>query len=312
MEREKSIGIDPSKEKLDVYISETKGNLVYENNSNGIKKLVKLLANTQVDIVTIESTGKYHRKVARELYGARIPILLAQPKRVRDFARGLGVLAKTDPIDARSIALYGQKTDFPKTELPSVEHEQLRDMVARRHQLVTTIASEKNRLQTTIGELKGSCKRIIECLEQEVENLNTLIETQLKKCSNAVEKIAILTSSKGVGQVTAATLIAYLPELGTITKRQVASLVGLAPYNRDSGRMQGKRSIYGGRTIVRSALYMAALSACRYDAQLSQVYQRLVGKGKAKKVALTAVMRKLIVKLNAMIRESQNCRLAST
>jgi len=310
MQRDKSIGIDPSKAKLDVYVTTSKENRSFENTGKGINKLVKFIMSHSPDIVTIETTSKYHRKAARMISEAGVAILLAQPKRVRDFARGLGILAKTDPIDARCIALYGQKSDLKPSTLPTPEEELLRDIVARRQQLVKSVSAEKNRLSSTVKELQSSCKRNIKFLELEIGKINKLISKQLGLCKGAKKRLKIIVSAKGVGEIVAATLIAYLPELGSLTKREIASLCGLAPFNHDSGKFSGKRSIYGGRTIVRSALYMAALSASRFDPIIKEFYQRLLNKGKAKKVALTAVMRKLIVKLNAMVRDQATCAYA--
>ena len=307
MNRNKSIGIDPSKAKLDVYVTNTEEYKSFDNTGKGIKKLLKFVKTVCPDIVTIETTSKYHRNAARTLADAGISILLAQPKRIRDFAKGLGVIAKTDPLDARCIAIYGQKSELTASTLPSPEEELLKDIVARRQQLVETISSEKNKLSSSVKELQDSCKRTIKFLEQELSKINKLITNQLEKCAGAKEKLDILISAKGVGPVVAATLIAYLPELGTLTKRQVASLCGLAPFNSDSGKMKGKRSIYGGRTPVRSALYMAALTAVRYASVLSVTYQKLIRKGKAKKLILTAIARKLIIKLNAMVRNNTYC-----
>lgn len=307
MSRDKSIGIDPSKAKLDLYCTSTQEHSSFENSGKGIKKLLRYVKEVSPDIVTIETTSKLHRKVTRALAEAGIAVLLAQPKRVRDFAKGLGIIAKTDPLDARCIALYGQKSDLAPSTLLSTEEELLKDIVARRQQLVDSIGDEKNRLSSTVKELQTSCKRAIKFLEQEVKKVDALIESQLKKCKGAQQKFDILVSAKGVGPVVAATLIACLPELGTLTKREVASLCGLAPFNHDSGTMRGKRSIYGGRSSVRSALYMAALAASRFDPVMSRKYKALLKKGKPKKVALTAISRKIVVKLNAMIRENTLC-----
>lgn len=311
MEREKSIGIDVSKAKLDVYCTGDGEEKSFENSTRGIRELKKFCSKHCPEIIAVESTGKYHREVSRTLSESGFSVLVAQPKRVRDFAKGLGFLAKTDSIDARCIALYGQKSELPPVEPVSKEQELLKDMVSRRQQLVEDLAREKTRLSSTPKQLQASLKRVIGFLQKEIKKTNSLIESQLEKCDGAQHKCLILCSAKGVGKIVAATLLACLPEIGTLSKRQVASLCGLAPFNHDSGGFQGKRSIFGGRATVRSALYMAALSAIRFDAAFALIYQKLLKKGKPKKIALTAIMRKLIVKLNAMVKNNTLCRFAN-
>jgi transposase len=308
MSKEKSIGIDVSKDTLEVFESSTGELQTFGNNRKGIKKLVRYIQESSPDITTIETTGKYHRQIARTLYDGGFSILLAQPKRVRDFARGLGILAKTDPLDAKCIALYGLKCDLEPSTLITPEEEDLKDLVSRREQLNDLIRMEKNRLSSASKVTEVSTRRMIRHIKREIDQVALAIKKQLRCCEGAKKKIDIILSAKGVGDVVAAILVSHLPELGTMTKREVASLCGLAPFNHDSGRLRGKRSIYGGRAIVRSALYMASLSASRFDPVFAKDYQRLLSNGKNKRLALTAIMRKMAVRLNAMVREETPCR----
>lgn len=305
MERNKSIGIDVAKDKLDGYYN-VDGNLqTFPNTGKGIKKYISYLKKAQPDLVTMEATGKYHRKAFRMISEAGFPVLVAQPRRVRSFSEGLGYIAKTDSIDARCIALYGQKSDLSPTELPSEEQGYLKELVIRHCQLSDLIAEEKNRLSSAVDRLKKSSRRIIKNLTQESERIKKDILDYIKEREDLKQKLELLTSAKGVGDKVAAVLIACLPELGKVNKKEIAALCGVAAYNKDSGnsKKENQRNIYGGRTVVRSALYMAALSASRYDPFLSSFYNRLVNEGKAKRLALTAVMRKLVIQLNCMLRD---------
>lgn len=305
MKREKSIGIDPAKRTLVAYSTESKKTEEFSNSGKGIKKLIKFIKSQSPDVVTIETTSCYHRKASRAIVELGVSLLLAQPRRVREFSSGLGILGKTDKIDARCIALYGLKCDLPESSLPSEEDELLKDIVSRRQQLVELRVREKNRMGTAPKELKDSLKRTIKSISKEIEKIEVLINNQLEKCKELKAKSELIVTAKGIGKTVSAVIVSYLPELGSLTKAEVASLSGLAPFNRDSGGMKGKRSIYGGRTTVRSALYMAAMSASRHCPILSKFYQNLLKRGKIKRVALVAVMRKLIIILNSMVKN--NC-----
>ena len=303
-----SLGIDLSKEHMDCAFSEGGEVFRLKYNTKGLQQLLSCLRRRPVEIVVFEATGSLYRRLMEELERENIPLVIANPKRVRDFARGLGRLAKSDPIDAQSLALYGEKSDVPATQLPTREERELKDLCARRAQIIDVLVQEKNRLSSVPSSaptaISKSVKKVIRTLEAEISELEKLIQNHIETCENLRNKAAILVSAKGVGPIVAAILIAYLPELGRINKREIASLCGLAPFDCDSGKCCGRRKIYAGRTVVRSALYMATLSAVRWDPNIKQMYTRLVSNGKKKKVAQVACSRKLIIVLNAMLRDS--------
>jgi transposase len=301
----KSIGIDVSKEVLDCCDAKSGECFQEKHTPAGMARLIKRLRKVKPEIVVLEATGSLHRTLSEVLHKAGFAVLIANPKRIRDFAKGLGILAKTDPLDARAIALYGERSDAPPSQFLSPEERLLKDLCTRREQLVDMIRSEKNRMSSAPELVKGDIREVLQMLTTRCKQLEIRIKEHLGKCEVLSEKAALLLSAKGVGSVVAATLLSNLPELGTLGKRQVASLCGVAPFNHDSGKRSGRRSIYGGRTVVRSALYMAVLSAVRFDPQLKRTYQRLLAKNKCKKVAMVACMRKLAITLNAIIRDGK-------
>lgn len=302
MER-KSIGIDVSKDKLDTYSTKSKEWGIYENQTKGINKLIKYIKQEAVEIVVLEATGCYARQAIRSLDEAGIKLLIVNPRQLRNFARGLGKLAKTDKLDAQVIALYGEKSDDQPSKIPSKDEEGLKDLCSRRQQLAGMLTQEQNRLKQAPKELKNNIKATIRFLQEQIKSLAKMIEQKINSKEEFAIKASKLTAIKGIGPVVASTLISSLPELGQLNKRQIVALVGLAPFNRDSGKSKGQKSIFGGRTIVRNALYMATLSIVRYDQRFKEKYQFLVSSGKKKKVALIACARKLLISLNSMIRD---------
>jgi transposase len=308
------IGIDVSKAQLDCYMGTQKHSFRVENTYQAIKaKLLKILKEISSPFLVVESTGKYHAVLFRVATELAIPTAVVNPKRIRDFAKALGQLAKTDCIDAKMIAQYAMTVALMPTPALSQELTALRSLVARRSDVVRMITQERNRL----GDIEDailirSIKRHIKWLERECEALGTEIKATLRAPEFA-PKLAILRGFKGVGDITAAAIIAFLPELGTLTKSSIAALVGVAPFADDSGSScKGKRRIWGGRCSVRAALYMSALTAVRCNPNIKHFYQSLRRAGKAAKVALIAAMRKTIIILNAMLRDNSHFRSIKT
>lgn len=299
------IGVDVSKAMLDVFILPSRKYMQFENDATGIQKLSRKIKMFSSSLVVLESTGGYETELAYALSESNIETCVINPRQIRDFARAMGQLAKTDKIDAETIALFASKIE-PKANV-SINQTQ-RDLNrnnSRRQQLIDMITMEKNRLDKAAPEQRESIKRVLEVLEKELELVN---EAQLSLVSSdeaSSKKMEILTSIKGVGTVTAMSLLAELPELGTINSKAISSLAGVAPFNRDSGTLKGKRTIYGGRASVRRALYMATLVATKFNPTIKAFYQRLCAMGKAKKTALIACMRKLLVCMNAMVKNNQ-------
>jgi transposase len=264
-----------------------------------------------VELVVLEATGGLERDVVAALAAAKLPVAVVNPRCVRDFARSLGKLAKTDSIDAAVLAHFAQAIKPAVQPPPDELSLQLEALLTRRRQLIQMLVSEKNRQSTLLIQRSAKPgKRVlkslashIDWLRKQIEDLDEEIDDTIKQSPIWREKDDLLQSIKGVGSVTARILISYLPELGMLNRKQIAALVGLAPFNHDSGRHNGRRSIWGGRAEVRTALYMAAVTAARCNTELRAFYARLLTAGKPTRVALTAVMRKLLIKLNAMMRD---------
>lgn len=305
------IGIDVSKTILDVYILPYQKYMQFKNNAKDIQKLVKKLASFTRASIVMEATGGYEKLVAQSLHDANFHISITNPRSIRDFAKALGKLAKTDRIDAEVIALYAEKMQPKATMMYNENQQKLAELNARRRQIVEMIAMEKNRLDKARPELKKSIQRIIKALEKELEVINAALAESIQHDETFAHKSTLLNSIKGVGTVVATGVLADLPELGTLKARQITALAGLAPYNRDSGTLRGKRTIWGGRASVRNALYMAALVAMRHNPQIKSFYERLCNKGKEKKVAIIACMHKLLIIMNAMIKHNEPWRAAT-
>jgi transposase len=306
------VGIDVGKAKLDVHILGSGEEWQVRNDGEGICQLADSLEQLSPTLIAVEATGGYERLMVVQLSAGGLPIAVVNPTRVRRFADGLGQLAKTDEIDARMIAQFASVTRPPVRELKSEEEEHLGELLDRRHQILTMRTAEKNRLHTSRGAIRSDIQRHIDWLESEERMLSKEIAFLVRNNSKWSQKVALLQSVPGVGAVTAATLLADLPELGTVNRQQIAALAGVAPFNKDSGRKRGRRRIFGGRSSVRRVLYMAALVSTRYNPVIKRFYENLLAGGKEKKVALTACMRKLLVILNAMVRDQQPWRHAPT
>jgi transposase len=298
------VGIDVSKDRLDAAVLPAGRKWHISNDPAGRERLVRELTALWPELVALEASGGYELAAAEALTAAGLRVSIVNPRQVRDFARGTGKLAKTDPIDALVLARFAAVVrPAPRPLAPEAAH-QLRALVLRRTQLVEMIDSEKHHLANADACVKEDIKASIEQLRARLKGLEREIAQRIRADEDWRQRHAVITSVKGAGKGLAQTLIAGVPELGALGGKQVSLLVGTAPLNRDSGRMKGKRTVWGGRAKVRSVLYMAALVASRHNPVIRAFYQRLLARGKAKKAALVACMRKLIVILNAMVRDT--------
>lgn len=297
------VGIDVSKDRLDVSVLGQKSVSEFANTRQGIAKLVKLMQRLNPKLIVVEATGGYEEALVLALHEAGLPVALVSPQRVRQYAKARGLLAKTDKLDAQNLAEYGKNIQ-PRLFVGKNEAgRRLSGLIDRRKQLVEMEKAEKNRLRMANAEIKTSIQTVITCLEEEVKRLDEEIEKFMKENMDFGEQEKLLCTAKSIGPITAATLLADLPELGKLDRKQIAALVGVAPMNHDSGRKRGYRKTKGGRPEVRSVLYMSALSAIRYNPTIKAQYDQLMKRGKEKKVAITACMRKMLTILNAMMRD---------
>ena len=297
------VGIDISKAHLDVYIDRDSQHLQVCNTDVGVQALSERLQVLGPQLVVLEATGGLERLLVSTLSAVDIPVAIANPRRVRAFATMLGQ-AKTDQLDAKLLAEYGRIAKLQPSVVLDETTQQLVDLVRRRRQLVEMRVAEQNRLDRASQAMRSDIHEHIQQLKERIEGLSERIE-QIVERPYWRAKRAILRSFKGVGAVTSAVCLSELPELGKLSEKQIARLVGVAPINHDSGKHQGKRMIEGGRSQVRSALYMATLVAARHNPVIRQFYERLLAKGKLKKVALTACMHKMLTILNAMVRDNK-------
>ena len=296
------IGVDVAKLTLEV-AGESSKSFGLSNDSVGHKKLVAWLKKQPAPVrVVCEATGGYEKAMIEALIDAGFEVCRVNPRRVRHFARALGRIAKTDPIDAALLAAYGRMAQPRIVHRPQPANERLRALFDRRQQLVDQRTAETNRLQTADDNLRPLIQEMLVLLEKQIATLEQLIDEHIDSDPTLKTRIDRMEQVKGVGRVTSTVLLAHLPELGTLDRREAAALAGVAPFNRDSGPMQGKRSIAGGRSQVRKILYMAATAAAKHNRILSAFYNRLITHGKKPKVALVAVMRKLIVLLNHLLK----------
>ena len=298
-----NVGVDVGKAYLDIYIHEKKIHFQEENNEQGIKRILKRLSYYDVERLVMEATGRYEFNFAQAAYSKHIPVSIVKPLLVRRFAGAMNQLAKTDKIDAEIIALFAFMTKPQITPRKSKNLIAIKDLIARRRQLMGLRTQELNRIKIMGKAFEVSCKRVLKCLDAEIERMEQRLAKHVEAQAEWTEKQMILKSVPGVGDTLVYTLLADLPELGDLNKNQVAALVGVAPINRDSGKLRGKRRVQGGRANVRTVLYMATLSATQCNPVIKTFYKRLVAQGKHKKVAITACMRKFITILNAMVRD---------
>ena len=296
------VGIDVSGSRLDVAIRPDAAQFSASNDEPGITQLISRLNELPVELVVLEATGKLEIAVVAALAEAEIPVAVINPRQVRDFAKATGRLAKTDSVDAKVLAHFAEAVRPEPRPIPDEQASALSDLLARRRQIVEMIVAERNRLSRARKPVAERIKAHIEWLKRELGDVDRDLAGMIRESPVWREKEDLLKSVPGVGKVVSFTLLAELPELGTLDRREIAGLVGVAPLNRDSGLHQGKKVIWGGRAPVRAALYMGTLVATRHNPAIRQFYQRLLGAGKPKKVALTACMRKLLGILNAMAR----------
>jgi transposase len=297
-------GIDVAKDHLDVFVDLVDQSMRLTNDASGIASLIGQLRATNVRLVMIEATGRYHRRLAAELLDTGIPVAVANPQRVREFARSMGKLEKSDKIDARMLALFARASnDHRIAEKPSANQGQLDDLVSRRRALVQVRVAEKNRLHDQLPKLaRRQGDKLLRLVEQQIEDLDRAIAKLIEKDDDWKHKSDLISSVPGVGESSAHQLIAELPELGKLNRQKIAKLVGVAPLACDSGNHRGKRRIHGGRGQVRTTLYMAAFNAMRCCERFKLHAQRLHAAGKPFKVIVTACMRKLLITLNQMIK----------
>ena len=299
------IGIDISKASLDVAVWQSDQYRKFSNDAKGIQELIAWLSELAPTLIVLEATGGYERLIVAELVLVGLPVAVVNPKRVRDFARSTGLLAKTDKLDAHVLAHFAAAVRPAVRPLHSEEEERLAALVSRRRQLIEMLTMEKNRLSNAHATMRTHLQTHINWLMDEQKILEAEIDQFIQGTPLWKEKDELLRSVPGVGNVTSITILAELPELGTINRQEIAALVGVAPVNKDSGIKSGKRRVFGGRASVRSVLYMAALSATRFNRTIKAFYDRLIKAGKPFKVAITACMRKLLTILNAIIRHNQ-------
>ena len=299
------VGIDVAKTTIDVAVRPTGRVWRASYNATGIAELVAQLQDLTPASVLLEATGGLEVPLAAALAAAALPVVVVNPRQVRDFARATGRLAKTDALGAQVLAHFAEAVRPPLRPLRDADAQELNALTTRRNQMMTVRVAEKNRLGRATGTVRPSIEAHITWLEQELKDLDGSLRRTLRQSPVWREKDDLLRSVPGVGEQLSLSLLAYLPELGALDRKQVAALVGVAPMNRDSGTVRGKRTVWGGRAQVRAVLYMGALVASRFNPVIRTFYQRLLAAGKPKKLALTACMRKLLTMLNAIVKTSQ-------
>jgi transposase len=302
---ERHVGVDIGKSMLDVCIYELDIYLQYPNNSEGIRDLLKKLSRYNLTRIVVEATGGYERSLVESCAEKELPVIIVQPTQVRQFAKAQGIIAKTDKLDSRLIAQFGAVIKPDIRPLNSKKVIYIRDLLSRKRQLNEMRTQELNRQHKAPSALAATHKRLLKVLDKEIEGINKLLAKAVAEVTEWQRTYEILNSVPGIGDGVTFTLLGELPELGQLSPRKIAALCGLAPFNRDSGSMKGRRRIKGGRAPIRTMLYMAMLSAIQCNPVMKKFYKKLVEQGKHKKVALTACMRKMVTILNAMVRD--NC-----
>jgi len=296
------IGIDVSKAMLDVSLGVNGEQFMVENNDAGLKKLIERLEAVRPSLIVVESTGGLEKLAVAELCAHALPVALVNPGRVREFAKSTGQLAKTDKLDARILAHFAEAIHPPVVILPTEEEQYLSALMTRRRQVVDLLTTEKNHLLSTPAKVRPLVEQSITALQAQLDELNQMIDQFIDHNDAFHQKEDLLRSVPGIGPITAAILLSDLPEMGSLNRKKIAALVGIAPYNDDSGHHSGRRRVKGGRESVRHVLYMAALAATRFNPIIKKYYQHLVERGKLFKVALVACMHKLLTILNAMLK----------
>jgi len=299
-----NVGVDVGKASLDIVIHE-KGLYWRENNTeHGIQRVLKRLSHYRVERLVMEATGRYEFELAHAAYGKGLPVCIAKPLSVRRYAGAVEQLAKTDKIDAAIIAEYAAVVQPRVTPQKSKNLIAIKNLVVRRRQLINLRTQEMNRLKVMGKTFEVSCRRMIRALDSEVERMEKRLANHVAQQAEWTERHTLLNSAPGVGNTLIYTLLADLPELGTLNNKEISALVGVAPINRDSGKQRGKRRVQGGRAAIRTVLYMATLSAIQCNPVIKAFYRKLLAQGKHKKVAITACMRKFITILNTMVKNN--------
>lgn len=296
------VGVDVSKSRLDIFFNDESWSI--PNVWVSISKLAIKLVDLHPKLIVVESTGGLEHALLTEFSSLGLPVALVNPRRVREFARSIGQLAKTDKVDAKLLARFGEAVKPEPTKMPTIEEQHLSALMVRRRQVIEMLTMEKNHLNSTHPVTQDSVTKIMALLQHELDELNGQIDEYIDQFPEFKRKDEILCSTPGIGKVTSAILLSDLPELGSIDRKKIASLVGVAPFNNDSGRFRGKRRIKGGRPTVRTVLYMATISAIKCNPVIRPYYKHLLDKGKVKKVAIVACMHKMLIYLNSIIRNS--------
>lgn len=302
------VGVDVAKEQFQICILDDTSRLDhnYAYDQAGIQQFVQELASRPIRLIVMEATGGLEKRLCVALADAGLPVVVVNPRQVRDFAKALGILAKTDPIDAFVIGRFAQAIQPRQHPQPTPQQRELNELVARRRQLLGMRTAELNRQQqASLPKVKKSIQKLIAVLDRQILGLEQQISDQINSDDSWKLNVQIIDSVPGMGEVSSQVLLAEMPELGRLNRQQVASLAGLAPFNHDSGKLRGVRSIWGGRAEVRSCLYMATLSAIRFNPVIQRFYDRLLAAGKKKMVAFVAAMRKLLTIINTMIRNQE-------
>ncbi len=300
-----NVGVDVGKSFLDVCIHEKQIYFQEENTVKGIQSILKRLSYYRIERLVVEATGRYEFALVEAAYLKAIPVCIMKPLSICRYAGAVEQLAKTDKIDAKIIAEFAAVIKPRPTPEKSKNLLAIKDLLARRRQLIEIRTQELNRLQIMGKRLEASCKRIIKVIDKEIDRIETLLTEHIDEETEWSQKRELLISTPGVGNTLVFTLLADLPEIGTLNNKEISALVGVAPMNRDSGAMRGKRKVQGGRATVRTILYMATLSATQCNPVIKSFYRKLVAQGKHKKVAIVACMRKFITILNAMVRDKK-------
>lgn len=303
------VGIDVSKATLDVYLRPMGKALKVANTESEISILVEQLKAYNLKLIVLEATGGLETELIIQLQAQELPVALINPRQGRDFAKATGRLAKTDAIDAQILAHFGEAMKPPVLAIESEQARQLSELISRRRQLVEMQTAEKNRRSRSRGKALADIEAHLDYLDKRLEQINSDIEQLTQNNNQLIAKVNLLKTTPGIGQVISTTLVSELPELGQLTAKQISRLVGVAPMNHDSGQHKGKRMIQGGRGHLRASLYMGAVVAIRHNPIIRDFYTRLVERGKAKKLALTACVHKMLVILNAMVRDNSPWRI---
>ncbi|MCH7713746.1 MAG: IS110 family transposase [Chloroflexi bacterium] len=300
------VGIDVSKDHLDLAVRPAGEAWQVSHDPQGINSLTERLRELAPRLVVVEATGGMEMALTGELAAAGLPVAVVNPRHVRDFARAAGQLAKTDSLDAHVLAHFAEAMQPKPRDLPDASAQELRALVARRRQLVEMTTAEKNRMRTATPRVRTKVQEHVRWLEDSLKELDKDLADSIRSSPMWRTKEKLLRSTPGVGPILSMTLLSDLPELGVLNRGEIAALVGVAPFNRDSGTLRGKRKVWGGRSQVRAVLYMATLVATRFNPVLRDFYQRLCAAGKPKKVAITACMRKLLTILNVMVKHNRH------